>query len=94
MKLKVTRHASNLVQLTRYPVLFPMNCYVVQEDDGFTLVDSTTSSPADALALILQEVGKDRRVTFGGAPPAGILTNPQRWLDWRHGCPRTWATLN
>jgi len=53
------------VQLTRYPALFPMNCYLVQEDDGITLVDSTTSSPADEIASILQEVGKGlRRVTL------------------------------
>jgi len=42
-----------------------MNCYLVQEDDGITLVDSTTSSPAEEIASILQEVGKDlRRVTL------------------------------
>jgi glyoxylase-like metal-dependent hydrolase (beta-lactamase superfamily II) len=38
-----------------------MNCYLVQEDDGFTLVDSTTSSPADDIALIVQEAGKELR---------------------------------
>jgi glyoxylase-like metal-dependent hydrolase (beta-lactamase superfamily II) len=59
--LKITRHTSNLVQLTRYPAVFPMNCYLVQEDDGLTLVDSTTSSPADDVALIMQQVGKDLR---------------------------------
>jgi len=63
--LKITGHGLNLVQLTRYPALFPMNCYLVQEDDGITLVDSTTSSPADEIASILQEAGKDlRRVTL------------------------------
>jgi len=42
-----------------------MNCYLLQEDDGITLVDSTTSSPAEEIASILQEVGKDlRRVTL------------------------------
>ena len=42
-----------------------MNCYLVQEDDGITLVDSTTSSPADEIASILQELGKHlRRVTL------------------------------
>src|SRR6266851_660073 len=38
-----------------------MNCYLVQEDDGLTLVDSTTSSPADDVALIVKEVGKELR---------------------------------
>lgn len=60
-ELKITRHGSNLVQLTRYAALFPMNCYLVQEDDGLTLVDSTTSSPADDVALVVKEVGKELR---------------------------------
>jgi glyoxylase-like metal-dependent hydrolase (beta-lactamase superfamily II) len=38
-----------------------MNCYLVQDDDGLTLVDSTTSSPADDVALIVKEVGKELR---------------------------------
>jgi glyoxylase-like metal-dependent hydrolase (beta-lactamase superfamily II) len=64
-RVKVTRHGSNLIQLTRYPAVFPMNCYLVQEDDGLTLVDSTTSSPADGVALIVQQLGKAlRRITL------------------------------
>lgn len=59
--MKITRHGTNLVQLTRYPALFPMNCYLVQEDDGLTLVDSTTASPADDVAAIAKEVGKELR---------------------------------
>ena len=59
--MKITRLGSNLVQLTRYPAFFPMNCYLVQEDDGLTLVDSTTSSPADDLTKVAQEIGKDLR---------------------------------
>jgi glyoxylase-like metal-dependent hydrolase (beta-lactamase superfamily II) len=38
-----------------------MNCYLVQEEDGLTLVDSTTSSPADDIALIVKEIGKELR---------------------------------
>ncbi len=42
-----------------------MNCYLVQEDDGLTLIDSTVSSPADDVASIVQQVGKElRRVTL------------------------------
>ena len=59
--MKITRQSSNLVQLTRYPALFPMNCYLVQDEDGLTLVDSTTSSPADDVALIAKQVGKELR---------------------------------
>jgi len=59
--LKITRHGSNLVQLTRFAALFPMNCYLVREDDGLTLVDSTMSSPADDVARIVKELGKELR---------------------------------
>lgn len=38
-----------------------MNCYVVVEDDGLTLVDSTTSSPATEVAILVQELGLELR---------------------------------
>lgn len=59
--MKITHHGPNLIQLTLYPNVFPMNCYVVQEDDGLTLVDSTTSSPAADLELIVKTLGKELR---------------------------------
>ena len=59
--MKITHLKSNLVQLTRYPVLFPMDCYLVTEDDGLTLVDSTMSSPADDIAAIADQLGKQLR---------------------------------
>lgn len=59
--MKTTRHGDRLIQLTRYPAVFPMNCYVVIEDDGLTLVDSTTSSPAEDVAVLAKQLGKDLR---------------------------------
>jgi len=59
--VKITHHSPKLVQLTRYPVLFPMNCYLVTEDDGLTLVDSTMSSPADDLAAMVKQLGTELR---------------------------------
>jgi glyoxylase-like metal-dependent hydrolase (beta-lactamase superfamily II) len=56
--MKITRLSSRLIQLTRYPTVFPMNCYLVVEDDGLTLVDSTTSSPADDVAAMVKQLGK------------------------------------
>ncbi|TMF70152.1 MAG: MBL fold metallo-hydrolase [Chloroflexi bacterium] len=38
-----------------------MNCYLVTEDDGLTLVDSTTSSPADDLAAMVKQLGTELR---------------------------------
>jgi glyoxylase-like metal-dependent hydrolase (beta-lactamase superfamily II) len=38
-----------------------MNCYLVTEDDGLTLVDSTVSSPADDVATMVEQSGKELR---------------------------------
>ena len=32
--------ASTLIQLTRFPLLFPVNAYFVREEDGLTLIDA------------------------------------------------------
>jgi glyoxylase-like metal-dependent hydrolase (beta-lactamase superfamily II) len=42
-----------------------MNCYLVEEEDGLTLVDSTISSPAADVARLVKQLGKDvRRVSL------------------------------
>jgi glyoxylase-like metal-dependent hydrolase (beta-lactamase superfamily II) len=48
--MKVTTYGNNLIQLTRLPLLFPVNCYLVREDDGFTLID--TGLPGSAAAIV------------------------------------------
>lgn len=48
--MKITQYGANLIQLTRLPVLFPVNCYLVREDDGFTLID--TGLPGSAAAIL------------------------------------------
>jgi glyoxylase-like metal-dependent hydrolase (beta-lactamase superfamily II) len=60
-EVKTTRHGAHLIQLTKYPVAFPMNCYLVLEEDGLTLVDSTMSSPADDVAALVKQLGKELR---------------------------------
>ncbi len=63
--MRITRLGALLTQLTKYPVAFPMNCYLVQEDDGLTLVDSTMSSPADDVAALVEQLGQEvRRVAL------------------------------
>ena len=59
--MRITRHGDHLVQLTRYAAVFPMNCYLVLEDDGLTLVDSTMSSPADDVARVAGDLGLQLR---------------------------------
>src|SRR5947208_4880157 len=50
--MKVTTYSNNLFQLTR---LGFVNCYLVREDDGFTLIDTGMSGQAQA---IIQEANK------------------------------------
>jgi glyoxylase-like metal-dependent hydrolase (beta-lactamase superfamily II) len=59
--VKTTQCTAHLIQLTKYPVAFPMNCYLVVEDDGLTLVDSTMSSPADDVTALIKKLGKELR---------------------------------
>ncbi len=59
--MRIKRHTPKLIQLTRYAAVFPMNCYVVVEDDGLTLVDSTMSSPATEVAILVHELGLELR---------------------------------
>lgn len=47
--------------LTRFAAAFPMNCYLVGEEDGLTLVDATTASPASEVAAHLAEMGLELR---------------------------------
>src|SRR3954462_5044892 len=52
--MKTTTVTPNLVQLTR---LRFVNAFLVREDDGFTLVDTTTGGGADALFAAAEQAG-------------------------------------
>ena len=52
--MKTTPHGSYLFQLTR---LGAFNCYLVREDDGFTLVDTGLSGSAPAIMAAAQKLG-------------------------------------
>jgi glyoxylase-like metal-dependent hydrolase (beta-lactamase superfamily II) len=55
--VKITRLGAHLTQLAKWPVAFPMNCYLVEEEDGLTLVDSTIFSPAADVAALVKQLG-------------------------------------
>lgn len=55
--MKTTTYGDNLVQLTRFPVLFPMNCYLVRENDGFTLIDTAIAGSEKAILAAVQPLG-------------------------------------
>ncbi|WP_369681898.1 MBL fold metallo-hydrolase [Alicyclobacillus macrosporangiidus] len=46
----------NCVQLTFYPGVFPVNCYLVREDDGLTLIDTGLPSSAKAILAAAQRL--------------------------------------
>jgi len=55
--MRVTKHGDYLVQMTRFPRVFPVNCYVVREDDGLTLVDTAITTSARAILDAAREIG-------------------------------------
>jgi glyoxylase-like metal-dependent hydrolase (beta-lactamase superfamily II) len=52
--MKVTAYSHNLFQLTR---LVAFNCYLVREDDGFTLIDTNMGGQAQAIMQAARKLG-------------------------------------
>ncbi len=50
--MKSTQHGQYLIQLTRYGMV---NCYLVREEDGFTLIDTNLSGSAGAIIAAAKE---------------------------------------
>jgi glyoxylase-like metal-dependent hydrolase (beta-lactamase superfamily II) len=55
--MKTTAYGPNFIQLTRLPRLFPVNCYLVREDDGFTLIDTGLPGSTKAILAAAQAHG-------------------------------------
>jgi glyoxylase-like metal-dependent hydrolase (beta-lactamase superfamily II) len=55
--MRVTYHGSYLVQLTRFPRLFPVNCYLVRESDSLTLIDAGLGGSAEAILEAARTIG-------------------------------------
>jgi glyoxylase-like metal-dependent hydrolase (beta-lactamase superfamily II) len=55
--MRITTHGAYLTQLTRLPHVFPVNCYLVREDDGFTLVDAALPGSAPAIRAAARKHG-------------------------------------
>ena len=60
--MRITTHGDYLVQLTR---LTAFNCFLVREDDGFTLVDTGMSGSAKGILAAARQLGAPiRRITL------------------------------
>ncbi|MEF3310431.1 MBL fold metallo-hydrolase [Paenibacillus sp. GYB004] len=53
-----TTHIGTLYQLTFIPHLFPVNCYLVEEEDGLTLIDAALPYSASAILQAAAKIGK------------------------------------
>ena len=71
--MKAAQLTPNLTQLTRFRFV---NAFLVREDDGFTLVDTTTGGAADALVAAARDAGAEIRriaLTHGHGDHVGSL---------------------
>ncbi len=55
--MRATPFGADLVQLTRLPHVFPVNCYLVREDDGLTLIDAAIPGSTGAILAVAQKMG-------------------------------------
>lgn len=79
--MRVRQLTPNLIQLTR---LRFVNAYLVREDDGFTLVDTTLPRGGDALYAAAAEAGASIRriaLTHGHGDHVGSLDELRKRLD-------------
>jgi hypothetical protein len=58
--MRITQHGDALVLLTRLPRLFPVNCYLVREDDGGTRID--TALPGNQTGIFRRRSSAQRGV--------------------------------
>jgi len=59
--MRITHHGSSMVQLTRFPRMFPVNCYFVREDDGLTLIDTGIPGNAPKILAAARDLGQPIR---------------------------------
>lgn len=74
--MRITQHGSSVIQLTRFPRVFPVNCYLVREHDGFTLIDTAIITSAAAIVAAARRFDQPIRrivLTHAHADHVGAL---------------------
>src|ERR1044071_2775448 len=59
--MRITECGDHLVQLTRFPLLFPVNAYFVREEDGLTLIDAGIPGMAKQYLAAARQFGQPIR---------------------------------
>jgi glyoxylase-like metal-dependent hydrolase (beta-lactamase superfamily II) len=57
MAIRTTTHGDYLTQNEKSTIQFPINCFLVREDDGLTLVDTNWTNTADAILAAARALG-------------------------------------
>ena len=57
MAIRTTTHGDYLTQIEKSTILFPINCFLVRDDDGLTLVDTNWTNTADAILAAARTLG-------------------------------------
>lgn len=55
--MRMTRH-QHIYQLTYLPHVFPVNCYLIEEEDDLTLIDAALPNNAEAIMQAAHKLGK------------------------------------
>ncbi|HEX6509124.1 MAG TPA: MBL fold metallo-hydrolase [Chloroflexota bacterium] len=56
--MKRTTHGAYLTQLTRLPHVFPVNAYLLREEDGLTLIDTALPGSTTSILAAAREIGQ------------------------------------
>ncbi len=82
--MKIVKEAENLFRLTRFGII---NCFLVREPDGFSLVDTGLSGTAEMILRSADHLGGTiRRIVLTHMPIWIMLV---RLMHWQRNCP-TW----
>lgn len=57
MAISTSTHGAYLTLIEKTTILFPINCYLVREDDGLTLVDTNWTNTASAILAAARKLG-------------------------------------
>jgi glyoxylase-like metal-dependent hydrolase (beta-lactamase superfamily II) len=81
--MRVTTSGEYLIQLTTFPRFFPVNCYLVREADGLTLIDTGMPGSEQAIIQAAEQSGSPIRrivITHAHLDHVGALDALHRLL--------------